>query len=165
MDAGLKQLISICDQLFSKLLRSKKSAVARAAFVRAQRATQSALRAAKDSWMWRLGCGPDVRTALTFCGAMKIRKIESPNQHCQLSGKVTSDPQVVANAFAESFKKNFQRALDLFSFQVSGCRGGSAAGRAPELRQLQITQPEVHTCCNRQRSELLPGQMGCRPCC
>jgi hypothetical protein len=134
MDDNLKHLISIRNELLSKWLRNKRSAEARADYVRARMATQSALRAAKDSWMWRLGNGPGGSNNLwSYVNSKSKAPLNTAS--FEVSGKFTSEPQVVANAFAECFKKNFQRVLDFYPYRVSGCRGGSAAGDTPELRQ------------------------------
>jgi Reverse transcriptase (RNA-dependent DNA polymerase)/Endonuclease-reverse transcriptase len=159
LDAGLKQLISIKDALFTQWLRCK-TAETRAAFVSARKSTQSALRAARDSWMWRLGSGPDGSNSLwRFVNAKAKAPLHAAS--FDVSGQITSDPQVVANAFTETFKKNFQRALDLFQFRTSACRSGVAAtGSTPELRELHISPADVHNLLQVTKERATPGPDG-----
>jgi hypothetical protein len=139
MDANVKQLIRMRDKLFSEWLSSRTSET-RSAFVRA---TQSALRAARDNWMWRLGSGSQGANSLwRFVNSKAKTPLHTAS--FEVSGKTTSDPQSIANAFAESFKTNFQRARDLFPFRLSACRFGDATGRAPELSELHISVTDVH---------------------
>jgi hypothetical protein len=56
MSKGLKKLMAIRDELFSKWLKVRTLA-ARNAFLAARKATQSAIRTAKGKWMWEIGCG------------------------------------------------------------------------------------------------------------
>jgi hypothetical protein len=109
--------------------------------------------------MWRLGCGPDGSNSLwRYVNSKSKAPINTAS--FDVSGKVTSDPQEVANSFAESFKKNFQSALDLFPFRVCGGRGEPAAGPAPELRQLHITQTEVHNLLQSTKEHAAAGPDG-----
>jgi hypothetical protein len=102
MDENLKQLISIRDELFcSKWLRNKRSAEARADYVRARRETQSAIRAAKDSWMWRLVSDPD-GSHYFWCYVNSKSKFPLNTASFDVSGKFTSKPQVVATEFGKT---------------------------------------------------------------
>jgi hypothetical protein len=84
---------------------------------------------------WRLGSGPDGSNSLwRFINS----KVKSTAASFDVSGKVRSDPQEVANAFAETFKLNFQRPQNLFPL-MRRKTGVDATSVIPELSELHIS--------------------------
>ena len=80
------------------------------------------------------------QTAATRCGGSSTPKSKAPLHAASfdVSGKVRSDPQEVANAFAETFKLNFQRPQNLFPL-MRRKTGVDATSVTPELSELHIS--------------------------
>jgi hypothetical protein len=93
--------------------------------------------------MWRLRNGPDGNNSLWHFINLNA---EAPLHAASfdIEGNVTtSDLQEATNAFAESFKSNFQRALNLFPCMRRNT-GLDATSATPELSELHISATNVH---------------------
>jgi hypothetical protein len=90
--------------------------------------------------MWHLGSGPDGSNSLwRFINSKAKAPLHTAS--FDVSGKVKSDPQEVANAFAETF--NARRPLNLFPFMRRNT-GLDATSATQELSRLHISSIHVH---------------------
>ncbi|CAB3388164.1 Hypothetical predicted protein [Cloeon dipterum] len=105
LNKNLKKLIKIKDDLFAQWL-SEKTNEARIIFEAARKATQGAVRLAKDRWFWNLGRGP--QGAAVFCKFIHLKsKVPINTTTFSADGRFFSEPAAVARQFLATFKQNF----------------------------------------------------------
>ncbi|CAB3379847.1 Hypothetical predicted protein [Cloeon dipterum] len=114
MDNNLKKLIKIKDDLFAQWM-SNKTNEARSIFETARKATQGAVRLAKDRWFWNLGRGP--QGAAVFWKFIHSKsKVPLNKTIFSADVRIFSEPAAVASQFLATFKQNFSPAGTDFPF-------------------------------------------------
>ncbi|CAB3388739.1 Hypothetical predicted protein [Cloeon dipterum] len=105
LDKKLKKMIKIKDELFAKW-QVEKTLESRNLFETARRASQGAVRLAKDRWFWALGRGPG-GAAIFWKFIHSKTKVPIKTTSFSVDGRIFSEPAAVASKFQESFKQNF----------------------------------------------------------
>ncbi|CAB3379751.1 Hypothetical predicted protein [Cloeon dipterum] len=135
LDKGLKKMIKIKNSLF-KIWQEEKTDEAKAIFQAARKATQGAIRLAKDRWLWALGRGPG-GAAVFWKYIHSKSKVPINTASFSAGGQIFTEPRAIASQFLASFKENFSPASLDFPFLRR------APVQEPKLNQWRISVGDV----------------------
>ncbi|CAB3367299.1 Hypothetical predicted protein [Cloeon dipterum] len=135
LDKGLKKMIKIKNSLF-KIWQEEKTDEAKALFQVARKATQGAIRLAKDRWLWALGRGPG-GAAVFWKYIHSKSKVPINTASFSAGGQIFTEPRAIASQFLASFKENFSPASLDFPFLRR------APVQEPKLSQWRISVGDV----------------------
>ncbi|CAB3388812.1 Hypothetical predicted protein, partial [Cloeon dipterum] len=120
MNKQIKMLIRIRDNFFRQWLRNKND-FSRQTFLAARRAAQSALRKARDNWLWKLGSGREgSKDFWRYIHSKTKVPLNSVTFECDRRN--VTEPQEVAARFSDVFKKNFSSSRNIFPFMRRATR-------------------------------------------